>query len=166
MSVSVTKIYVDMDGVIADFVKRFKELTGKLPSDYKTEKGFTPNFNLMVDGSHFESLDKMPDFDVLVSYLDSLPVEKCILSSTRTPEDNFKVAMQKMQWLANVANITWPKIFVPGKSLKQQYANPNSILIDDTPIVIEQWNAAGGIGILHTDAISTITELKKYIDLN
>jgi hypothetical protein len=74
--------------------------------------------------------------------------------------------MQKMQWLANVAKITWPKIFVPGKSLKQQYANPNSILIDDTPIVIEQWNAAGGIGILHTDAISTIKELKKYIDLS
>ena len=122
--------------------------------------------NVMVDNKHFETLDKMPGFETLISYLNSLPVEKCILSSTRTPEDNFKVAMQKMQWLANVANINWPKIFVPGKSLKQQYANPNSILIDDTLSVIEQWNAAGGIGILHTDAESTIAEMKKYIDLN
>ena len=44
MSTSIEKIYVDMDGVIADFEKRFKELTGKLPSDYRTEKGFGTNF--------------------------------------------------------------------------------------------------------------------------
>jgi hypothetical protein len=165
MSTSVTKIYVDMDGVIADFEKRFKELTGKLPSDYKTEAGFRTNFQKIIDGGHFETLDKMTDFETLVSFLNSVPVEKCILSSTARPETNFAVAMQKMQWLAKVG-ITWPKIFVPGKQLKQEHATPNSILIDDTPIVIEQWNAAGGIGILHTDALSTIEMLKQHLDLN
>lgn len=166
MSTSVTKIYVDMDGVIADFEKRFKELTGKLPSDYKTEAGFRTNFQKIIDGGHFATLDQMPDFDTLVSFLESLPVQKCILSSTARPECNFAVATQKLQWLSSVAKISWPKIFVPGKHLKQQYATPSSILIDDTPIVIDQWNAAGGIGILHTDAVSTIALLKQYIDLN
>lgn len=165
MSTSIEKIYVDMDGVIADFEKRFKEMTGKLPSDYKTESGFRTNFQKLIDNGHFETLDKMPDFDDLVSFLNSVPVEKCILSSTARPETNFPVAMQKMQWLAKVG-INWPKVFVPGKQLKQQYATPNSILIDDTEIVIEQWNAAGGIGILHTDALSTIEMLKQYLDLN
>ena len=165
MSTSIEKIYVDMDGVIADFEKRFKELTGKLPSDYRTEKGFGTNFQKMIDGGHFETLDQMPDFDVLVLFLESVPVEKCILSSTARPESNFAVAMQKMQWLAKVG-ITWPKIFVPGKHLRQEHATPNSILIDDTAIVIDEWNAAGGIGILHTDALSTIEMLKQHLDLN
>lgn len=165
MSTSIEKIYVDMDGVIADFEKRFKELTGKLPSDYKTETGFMNNFQKIIDGGHFGTLDPMPDFDTLVSFLNSLSVEKSILSSTARPHTNFSVASQKMQWLAKVG-ITWPKIFVPGKHLKQEHATPNSILIDDTPIVIEQWNAAGGIGILHTDAESTIEKLKQHLDLN
>lgn len=165
MSSSITKIYVDMDGVIADFEKRFKEMTGKLPSDYKTEKGFGTNFQKLIDEGHFATLDKMPDFDTLVNFLETVPVEKCILSSTARPETNFTVATQKMQWLAKVG-INWAKVFVPGKQLKQGYATPNSILIDDTPIVIEQWNAAGGIGILHTDAISTIQMLKQHLDLN
>jgi hypothetical protein len=166
MSTSITKIYVDMDGVIADFEKRFKEVTGKLPSDYRTEKGFGTNFQKIVDAGHFATLEKMPGFDILVPFLESLEIQKCILSSTARPEINVQVSVQKMQWLVKVADIHWPKIFVPGKHLKQQYATPNSILIDDTPIVIEEWNAAGGVGILHTDANITVETLKKYLDLN
>ena len=37
---------------------------------------------------------------------------------------------------------------------------PN-ILIDDYMKNIREWEAAGGIGILHTDASSTINDLKK-----
>ena len=44
---------------------------------------------------------------------------------------------------------------------KKNYANANSILIDDMQKNIDQWRAAGGIGILHTSAASTIEQLKK-----
>ena len=44
---------------------------------------------------------------------------------------------------------------------KKDYANENSILIDDRSKNIDQWRAAGGIGILHTDAASTIEKLKE-----
>jgi hypothetical protein len=44
---------------------------------------------------------------------------------------------------------------------KKNYAEPNHILIDDRLSNIEQWRAAGGIGILHTSSDETITQLKK-----
>jgi hypothetical protein len=35
-------------------------------------------------------------------------------------------------------------------------------LIDDRPSNIDQWNAAGGIGILFISTAQTIEELKQY----
>ena len=37
----------------------------------------------------------------------------------------------------------------------------NNVLIDDRPKNIEAWEAAGGIGIIHTSAKNTIEQLKK-----
>ena len=39
--------------------------------------------------------------------------------------------------------------------------NKPNVLIDDHAGNIREWEAAGGIGILHTDAASTINDLKK-----
>jgi hypothetical protein len=62
----------------------------------------------------------------------------------------------------------WRKINLPSTKLilaqadkKQNYATPNSVLIDDRESNIDQWIKAGGIGILHTDTASTINKLKK-----
>ena len=41
------------------------------------------------------------------------------------------------------------------------YLLPHSILIDDLKVTIDEWNAGGGIGILHTSAASTIKQLKE-----
>ncbi len=62
----------------------------------------------------------------------------------------------------------WVKRELPGTKLilryasqKQEYASPTSILIDDRQKNIDQWEAAGGIGILHTSTANTIEQLKK-----
>ena len=50
------------------------------------------------------------------------------------------------------------------RSLKREYATTNgqpNVLIDDHIKNIKEWQAAGGIGILHQGAISTIQKLKK-----
>ena len=44
---------------------------------------------------------------------------------------------------------------------KQLFAGENRILIDDLAKTIDEWNAKGGIGILHTSTANTIKELKK-----
>ena len=59
--------------------------------------------------------------------------------------------------------LTFPTNIVPGRKLKQNYATPDSILIDDTEDVIEAFNRAGGIGILHKDASETLDVLRKIL---
>ena len=51
--------------------------------------------------------------------------------------------------------------FIAQAYLKKNYAAPNHILIDDKKSNIDEWRAAGGIGILHTSAADTIQQLKK-----
>ena len=155
-------IYVDMDGVIADFSKRYKERFGVRPEQTRNNKEFGGYFKKFIDDKEFQTLDMMDDTFILLGFLDKLPIEKQILSSTARPDSHDAIAPQKQKWL-DTRRINYKANFVPGKSLKYKFATPDSIIIDDTKSVIDDWNKAGGIGILHTDAISTIAMLKMYI---
>jgi hypothetical protein len=155
-------LYIDMDGVIADFSKRYKEKFRVTPEETRSNKQFGGFFKKFIDDGEFSTLDLMPDAEELLQFLHELNVPKEILSSTARPENHGMIAPQKQMWL-NKHNIHYKANFVPGKSLKYKYATPNSIIIDDTKSVIDDWNKAGGIGILHTDAVSTIAILKMYL---
>ncbi len=155
-------VYVDMDGVIADFSKRYKEKFRATPEETRSNKEFNGFFKKFIDDAEFSNLELMPDAQVLLAFLNSFEVPKEILSSTARPENHGMIAPQKQMWL-NKHNIHYKANFVPGKSLKYKYATPDSIIIDDTKSVIDDWNKAGGIGILHTDAVSTIAMLKMYL---
>ena len=159
---TITKIYLDMDGVIADFNKRYKELYKIYPSeadDYKVFDGF---FTKFIAGGEFATLDLMPDAMELIDYLRSLSIPTEILSSTSSERRDADIRKQKLEWLAK-HNIEFPPILVPGKRHKKDYSNPNSLLIDDTSANIDQWRREGGIGILHTDTLTTINILKMYV---
>jgi hypothetical protein len=155
-------IYVDMDGVIADFSKRYKEKFKVTPEETRNNKEFGGYFEKFVDDREFQTLDMMLDTFMLLGFLNDLPIEKQILSSTARPHLHHLIAPQKQKWL-DFHRIDYKANFVPGKSLKYKFATPDSIIIDDTKSVIDDWNKAGGIGILHKNAESTIAMLKKYI---
>jgi len=159
---SISMIYVDMDGVIADFSKRYKERFGVRPEQTRNNKEFGGYFTKFIANREFQTLDPMEDAFLLINYLNMIPVEKQILSSTARPDSHDAIAPQKQEWL-KTHGINYKANFVPGKSLKYKFATPDSIIIDDTKSVIDDWNKAGGIGILHTDAISTIAMLKMYM---
>jgi len=158
----ITTIYLDMDGVIADFNKRYKELFGIEPKDATTYKEFEKFFLQLIADGHFATLELMPDAFKLINHLKSLPIETKILSSTSSESKDEAIRTQKLKWL-ETHNITFEPILVPGKRLKRQYATPTSILIDDTESNIKQWTEDGGIAIHHNDIHITIDTLKKYL---
>ena len=155
-------IYLDMDGVIADFVKRYKELYGMEPREAEKNKKFDHYFNEFIATNQFATLDMMPGAWDLINFLRKLPVPTEILSSTATEERYGVISGQKLDWL-NSKGIEFKPIFVPGKKHKFKYATPNSIIIDDTLSVIEDWKKAGGIGIHHTNPVLTMAILKLYV---
>lgn len=160
----ISKIYVDMDGVLCDFEKRYKELYGDI-NDQNRRTTFKPNFTDFIQTGQFATLDPMDDFTTLKTFLDSISVPKEILSSTAYEETYDTISKQKLEWL-NKYGITWTPNFVPGKRHKYKYATKDSIIIDDTLSVIEDWRKAGGIAIWHNNALSTIMQVKCMLNMD
>jgi hypothetical protein len=160
--VKITKIYLDMDGVIADFNKRYVEQYKMQPREAEKNREFDKFFDKFINDGEFATLDLMPDAMDLIKYLRTLYVPTEILSSTASEKRDPLIRPQKLEWLRK-HKIEFNPILVPGKRHKKDYSNANSILIDDTQVNIDQWRREGGIGILHTDAVSTIGILKMYI---
>ena len=159
----ISKIYVDMDGVLCNFEKRYIELYGDI-RDCDRRTSFRPNFNEFISTNQFATLDIMPDFHLLVQYLNLLhDIPKQILSSTAYEETFETISKQKREWLGD-HSVWWPDpIFVPGKRHKYKFAQPDTVIIDDTYSVIEDWRNAGGIAIWHKDAKSTIVEMESLL---
>ena len=149
------KIYVDMDGVLVDFDGGYEKLTG-MTTRAADEKG--PEFFWKpiskAGAKWWITLNWMPDGKQLWDYVKKYNPE---LLSAPSREEASK--MGKRIWVKR--ELPGVKLILRSADKKQEFASPNSILIDDREKNIEQWKSAGGVGILHTDAASTIKKLKE-----
>jgi len=151
-----------MDGVIADFTKRYRELYKMMPREAEKNKQFDKFFDEFIATGQFATLELMPGTMDGIEFLRKASAPTQILSSTANEARYDAISKQKLIWL-QTHGITFTPNFVPGKRLKQDYAAPDKIIIDDTESVIEQWKAKGGIGILHKDWPSTLAILAMYV---
>lgn len=155
------KIYLDMDGVLTDFEKKYEELFGVRPDEVKSRtKHFWSNWQQFVALNSFEHLEKHKDADRLLNFALALGVPVEILSSSGGETNHENVSMQKIKWLLN-NDIRLKANIVAGGSKKAAFAQPWHILIDDTEHVVEKYRAAGGTAILHYDIDVTIRELSR-----
>lgn len=157
----ITKIYLDMDGVIADFNYAYIKRFGITPAEAEAGKEFYKHFDEFIAHRDFANLPLMPGAQQLIAYLRTLKIPTEILSSTSSEKRHAPIAEQKMEWLQR-HGIDFKVNLVPGKRFKKDYSNPNSLLIDDTEQNIDQWRREGGIGILHDDVMTTLGILKMY----
>lgn len=156
------EVYVDMDGVIADFEAKVKEVFGKEISDIPTSqlwKGVS-RYNKTVE-PFFETLPAMHDAKDLIRYVDENFSKWHILTAGGFVPKN--VAEQKKKWIAKVISPQVDVIVVKRSNEKAEYANENAILVDDRMKAIGPWRSAGGIGILHTSASDSIQQLSRFV---
>jgi hypothetical protein len=159
-------IYVDMDGVLTEFEKRYTELYGLSPKKVREHKHslYSQNWNKFVDAEQFIWLDRHKGYDKLVSYLRSLKdIKIYILSSSGGDITHNAVVYQKLKWLDMNGLRDWPAIIVPGRRFKSNFANKESFLIDDTVDVVTSFTKHGGESVVHADVDYTIHILKEFI---
>jgi hypothetical protein len=148
-------IYCDMDSVLVDFDLGYQELTG-MTTQQADANGVEAFWEpLTKAGAKFWiTLQWMPDGKQLWDYIKKY---NPILLSAPSREESSKLG--KRVWVKR--ELPGVKLILKYASQKQEYASPTSILIDDRQKNIDQWEAAGGIGILHTNTPNTIKQLQQ-----
>jgi phosphoglycolate phosphatase-like HAD superfamily hydrolase len=161
----IKKIYVDLDGVLADFEGRFEQLFVKNPRILGDDETWKRINQYELNGnSWFLDIPVMKDAPELWKFVNSLGAEVFIL--TATGHDLEKHGTDKRLWVKKHFGLKNDKVKIVNKSeAKAVYADIESVLIDDSERSINAWRAAGGIGILHTSAEDSIDKLKEILKM-
>jgi len=149
------QIFLDLDGVLTDFDKQMKSIG--ITSDYEEKHG-TESFWGAIDKGGLKWWSEMPwmsDGKTLWNYVKDKNVKILSAPARRLPQS----IKGKKIWVSK--NLGKVELILKRASEKQHLAESNAILIDDLAKNINQWKAAGGIGILHKSASSTIQQLKE-----
>jgi PAS domain-containing protein len=154
------RIFCDLDGVITDFNRGYKDLTGiSLERDeHRNDSQFWEPIE-KAGYDFWNNLKWMPDGHILWNFIS--PYNPTILSA---PSRQVESRIGKHDWVNRELPGT-PLILRSAKH-KKDFAAPDAILIDDRPENIEGWIQEGGKGILHTSAEETIKELIEKYNFN
>ena len=163
-------VYLDMDGVLADFfggvekmygVEHWKQLTNDKTKDLKKEV-----IDRITGTDFFATLPKFKSADALIDMVKEFTGGKFSINTSPLRGDHENSAKYKKVWIQN--HIEQPdEVVVTGR--KESYAKdkgtgaPN-ILIDDRPVNIERWQGAGGYGILYQANRDQLSKVKKALD--
>jgi hypothetical protein len=143
-------LFVDMDGVLADFDLGYEAAFGIRPSIHADNV----DWELVRQRKHFYlNLPPMPDFQVLWSFI--APLKPIVL--TGVPFSVLEAADNKRLWARRWLGDT--EVRACRSSEKCLHAKPGDILIDDWEKYRRKWEKAGGIWITHTSAANTIAQL-------
>ena len=142
-------LYLDMDGVIADFFNGFARKFGK--DHWKMIQDKEKAIVQLQGTDFFNTLDVFPTSQKLIDFARSTGDWGICSSPLRGDRDNS--AYWKRVWLTNKGWLpSIDKLIFTG--MKEKYATdkldgtPN-ILVDDKPSNIDRWISKGGIGILY-----------------
>ncbi len=163
-------VYLDMDGVLADFfggvekmygVEHWKELTNDKTKDLKKEV-----IDRITGTDFFATLPKFSTADALIDMVQKFTGGKFSINTSPLRGDHENSGKYKRLWIQN--NIEQPdEIIVTGR--KESYATdkasgtPN-ILIDDRPVNVQKWQAAGGYGILYQANRDSLSKVQEALD--
>lgn len=140
-----SKVYVDMDGCVADFQKLAEEIAG-CTIDSMVELGTWDEFKEgLCNSSFFYDLEEMPLVNIL---------KKCIgkweiLTAVGNYNTQGVVELKKL-WVEKVFGKGIPFNYVVKSKAKAEFACENSFLIDDRVKSVKPFSEAGGSTMLFT----------------
>ena len=153
------QLYLDCDGVLADFDRGATELLGMTPKAYQKRHGIGP---------FWKKLARAPDF---YFGLPLLPDAMQLFDAVRHFDPIILTGLPVGNWAAD-QKVRWAALHFPGTRIittmardKRDHAKQGDVLVDDQIRHAHLWEEAGGIFVTHTDAKSTIRKLEPYFDV-
>jgi hypothetical protein len=167
------KCYIDLDGVMVDLKSGLRD---KLGFSFPLTR--TDQDKVLIDQMWDRLSKEYPRFWVdldplpghLTLYREILKLDRSPVVLSATPEmytgkEESDCRDQKISWVyKHLGKEQASRTIITKSKLKQNFIGimpaHNHVLIDDMTSNIDNWNAAGGIGILHMDNQTTIERLK------
>jgi len=151
------QLYLDCDGVLADFDRGATALLGMPPRTFEKRRGL-PAF--------WRELARHPDF---YGTLPLMPDAMELFDAVRHLDPVILTGLPRGQWAAP-QKVKWAAERFPGTRIltvmavdKRNHAQAGDILVDDQIKHAHLWEGAGGIFVHHHDAESTIARLHELV---
>jgi hypothetical protein len=149
-----SQLFLDMDGVLADFDKRAYDIFGMRPADFEHKFGSKTFWSILQGTPDFyNSFDLMLDADFLldaVAHLQPVVLTGIPMGDWAPP--------QKRAWIKRKAR-DLPVITCRSRD-KSLYCQPGDIIVDDRSEYAHLWENKMGIWVHHTSAYDSIRQLK------
>jgi len=148
------QLFLDCDGVLADFDGGAAKVLGMPPRQFQDRHGLGTFWKRLARSKDFyANLDPLPDAHRLfdgVRHLNPVILTGCPLGGWA--ED------QKVRWAAR--HFPGTRIITCMARNKRDHGTPGDILIDDTLKHRHRWEEAGGVFIHHRSAARSLAELR------
>jgi hypothetical protein len=147
------QLFLDCDGVLADFDSLSIELLGKHPREAEADLGEDEFWRrIRAHGSFYRDLPPMPDAHELmqaVAHLNPIILTGC-------PRGGWAES-QKVAWAAHYFPSV--KMITCMSRDKRLHMKPDDVLVDDYLKYKNLWEQAGGVFVHHTSAKDSIAQL-------
>lgn len=148
------RIYLDCDGVLADFDAGAAAILGLAPDAFEKRHG---------PGEFWKRLSSAPDFfDTLEPLADAFELYEAVRHKdpvilTGMPDGGAWAEAQKRRWAER--HFPGVPLIATLAALKREHCHPGDVLVDDRSQHQRLWEEAGGLFILHTSASASIEAL-------
>ncbi len=164
----VEKIYLDMDGVLADFERGVIEICGLTPPS-QNAKHYKPGednemWEKIRQSTHFyDYLELMPGAKEMFDAIYERYGDRCeILTGIPKERRGITYASEdKVKWVKRLLSKDI-KVNIVYREDKPKYCSGKGcVLIDDMERNIQEWRELGGTGIVNVNAADTMGQLRE-----
>ena len=153
------QLYLDCDGVLADFDKGATAVLGLPPRAFEKRHGL---------GKFWQKLAQAPDFYFSLPLLDDAMV---LFEAVRHLNPVILTGLPRGNWAAD-QKVRWAAEHFPGTGIittmarnKRDHAKEGDVLVDDQERHRHLWEGVGGFFVHHRSARDSIEQLRAYFSL-
>ena len=153
------QLYLDCDGVLADFDRGATAVLGLPPRAYEKRHGI---------GRFWRKLAQAPDFYFGLPLMDDA-IE--LFEGVRHLDPIILTGLPRGNWAAD-QKVRWAAEYFPGTRIittlardKRDHAKEGDVLVDDQTRHRHLWEEVGGVFVHHKDARTTLEELGRYFPI-
>lgn len=161
----IRKVYIDMDGVLADFERGVQELAGMMPTPIngRRDAGYDDRmWTAIRKVEHFYGrLKPMPEARAMFDAIRAGFGDRCeILTGIPKPRRGILHAREdKLEWVRRLLDKDIVTNVVLREEKPRYCTGRDCVLIDDSERNIFEWESTGGTGILFTGPEETLAAL-------